>query len=188
MAKLSRPQKLRCAPQIPIFCGMTLFSKKFTIIVACRANITRSAYLHAYMEHYIRTHMPYARKKLRILSAGVEARSGASASQVVKHVARMHGFHLRHHSSDPFTRRLVKQADVILVMEQWQKDALLDRFKQAEGKTYLLMEYLWHDDPAEIRDIPDPTGQDTADYEEFIDVAHAEVDRIFRELGREGII
>lgn len=167
---------------------MALFRKKFTIVVACRANITRSAYLHGYMEHYLREYFPYARNKVRILSAGVEARTGGSASQVVKHVARIHGFHLRHHRSDPFTVKLIKQADIILVMEQWQKEALVKKFPQAEGRTFRLMEYLWHDDPAEIHDIPDPTGQNTADYEEFIEAAHTEVDRIFRELAREGII
>ena len=167
---------------------MGLFTKKFTIVVACRANITRSAYLHGYMQHYIDEHLRHARRKLRILSAGVEARSGSSAGSVVKHVARTHGFQLRNHRSSPFTAGLIKHADVILVMEQWQKQALLERFPKAAQKTYLLMEYLWHGDPDEIRDIPDPTGQNTADYEEFIEVAHAEVDRIFRELGREGIV
>ena len=167
---------------------MGLFAKKFTIVVACRANITRSAYLHGYMEHYLKQHFPYARKKIRIDSAGVEARTGSSASQVVKYVARTHGFKLNGHRSNPFTKKRVKQADVILVMEQWQKDKLIERFPQARGKTFRLMEYLWHGDPGEIRDIPDPTGQNTPDYEEFIEAAHAEVDRIFRELGREGII
>jgi protein-tyrosine phosphatase len=167
---------------------MGLFGKKFTIVVACRANITRSAYLHGYMEHYLKEHLPHARRKVRILSAGVEARSGSSANDVVKHVARIHGFHLRHHRSDPFTKNLVRQADVILVMEQWQKEALIERFPEAKDKIHRLMEYLWHDDPEDIRDIPDPTGQNTADYEEFIEAAHAEVDRIFRELAREGII
>lgn len=167
---------------------MALFGKKFTIVVACRANITRSAYLHGYMEHYLKQYVPYAKKKIRILSAGVEARTGGSASQVVKHVARLHGFQLNSHRSDPFSKKLVKQADAILVMEQWQKDALIKRFPQAQDKTFRLMEYLWHGDPDEIRDIPDPTGQNTADYEEFIDAAHTEVDRIFRELGREGIV
>lgn len=167
---------------------MGLFAKKFTIVVACKANITRSAYLHGYMEHYLKNHLPHVRKKVRILSAGVQARTGSSASQVVKHVARTRGFHLNHHGSDPFTKKLIKKADVILVMEQWQKEMLIERFPAAEGKAFLLMEYLWHGDPEEIRDIPDPTGQNTADYEEFLDAAHAEVDRIFREIGREGII
>ena len=167
---------------------MGLFSKKFTIVVACKANITRSAYLHGYMEQYLKKNYPYARRKIRILSAGVKARSGSSASSVVKHVARIHNFNLNSHHSDPFTKKMVKNADVILVMEQWQKDDLLQRFPQAEGKVFRMMEYLWSGDTRDIRDIPDPTGQDTADYQEFIEVAHAEVERIFRELGRNGII
>jgi protein-tyrosine phosphatase len=167
---------------------MGLFEKKLILVVVCKANITRSAYLHGYMEHYLKEHMPHARKKVRILSAGVKARSGGSASQVVKHVARLNGFSLKNHHSDPITQKTVKKADAILVMEQWQKDNILERFPQATGKTFRMMEYLWKDDPAEIADIPDPTGQNTADYEEFIAVAHNEVDRIFRELSREGRI
>ena len=166
---------------------MGLFSRKFTIVVVCKANITRSAYLHGYMENYLKVHMPYARKKVRILSAGVRARSGGSANQVVRHIAKLNGFSLKHHHSDPMTHKMVKAADVILVMEQYQKDAILERFQTAEGKTFRLTEYLWIGDPSEIADIPDPTGKNTADYEEFIPVAHAEVDRIFRELAREGI-
>lgn len=167
---------------------MGLFRKKFTIVVVCKANITRSAYLHGYMDNYLKEHMPYARKKVRILSAGVKARSGGSASQVVKHVAKLNGFSLRNHHSDPLTRKFVKQADVILVMEQYQKEAILERFPKAAGKTFRMMEYLWNGEPEEIRDIPDPTGQNLVDYKEFIAAAHAEVDRIFRELGREGVI
>jgi len=167
---------------------MGIFGNKFTIVVACRANITRSAYLHGYMAQYLKKNYPYARRKIRLLSAGVEARKGSSASSVVKHVARIHGFSLNNHHSDPFTKKMIKHADVILVMEQWQKDALLKRFPQAEGKVFRMMEYLWTGDDRDVRDIPDPTGQNTADYEEFIDVAHTEVERIFRELGREGIL
>ena len=167
---------------------MGLFSKKFTVVVVCKANITRSAYLHGYMQHYLKEHTPHARRKVRILSAGVRARSGGSASQVVRHVAKLNGFSLRHHHSDPLTPKTVKEADAILVMEQWQKDAILEHFPQAENKTFRMMEYLWNGDADEIRDIPDPTGQNTADYKEFIAVAHAEVERIFRELAREGVV
>ncbi|HEY5654114.1 MAG TPA: hypothetical protein VIR63_07095 [Pontiella sp.] len=167
---------------------MGLFGKKFTVVVACKANITRSAYLHGYMEKYLKEYYPYARKKIRILSAGVQACSGKSASSVVKHVARINGFSLNGHHSDPFTKKLVKKADVILVMEQWQKEMLQERIPQSKGKTFVMMEYLWNGDKQDIRDIPDPTGQGTGDYEEFIDIAHSEVERIFRELGREGVI
>lgn len=167
---------------------MGLFSKKFTIIVACKANITRSAYIQGYMTQMLKEHYPYARKKVRILSAGVRARDGSSANSVVKHVARIHNFNLSGHRSSKFTKKMVFDADVILVMEQWQKDELVESFPKAENKIFRMMEYLWNGDASEIRDIPDPTGRNTEDYEEFIEAAHAEVDRIFRELGREGII
>ncbi|MDF7798230.1 hypothetical protein P4C99_02055 [Pontiellaceae bacterium B1224] len=167
---------------------MGLFDKKFTIVVACKANITRSAYLDGYMRQYLKDHYPYARKKIKILSAGVRARNGSSANAVVKHVARIHGFSLGAHSSSKFTPKLVKNADAILVMEQWQKDELTERFPKAANKIFRMMEYLQSGEPENIRDIPDPTGQNTADFEEFIEVAHSEVERIFRELGREGVI
>ena len=174
-----RPRYLPC---------MGLFDKKFTIVVACKANITRSAYLDGYMRQYLKENYPYACKKIKILSAGVRARRGSSANSVVKHVARINGFSLGAHGSDPFTPGLVKKADAILVMEQWQKDELTKRFPKAGHKIFRMMEYLWSGEPEDIRDIPDPTGQNTADFEEFIEAAHAEVERIFRELGREGVI
>jgi protein-tyrosine phosphatase len=167
---------------------MGLFSEKFTILVVCKANITRSAYLHGYMVNYLKEHIPYARKKMRILSAGVQARRGGSASQVVQHVAKLNGFSLTTHHSSPLTKKTVKSADAILVMEQCQKDAIIERFPDAGDKTFRMMEYLRNDDTEDVRDIPDPTGLNTAEYKAFIEVAHAEVDRIFRELGREGII
>ncbi|MCF7848121.1 MAG: hypothetical protein K9M45_04660 [Kiritimatiellales bacterium] len=167
---------------------MGLFKKKFTVVVVCKANITRSAYLHGYMEHYLKEHMPHARRKIRILSAGIHARHGGSASQVVRHVARMNGFTLSNHHSDPLTRKVVNRADAILVMEQYQKDEIVERFPKAGNKTFRMMEYLWNGEPSEIRDIPDPTGQNTEDYQEFIAAAHAETERIFHEFARRDII
>lgn len=167
---------------------MGLFGEKFTIVIVCKANITRSAYLQGYIENYLIKHIPHARRKVRILSAGVQARRGASASQVVRHVAKLNGFSLATHYSSPLSKRMIRTADAILVMEQYQKDAILERFPEAGGKTFRMMEYLRDDDAEEACDIPDPTGQDVAEYKAFIEVAHAEVERIIRELGREDII
>jgi protein-tyrosine phosphatase len=167
---------------------MGLFREKFTILLVCKANITRSAYLQGYMKHYLREHLPHARRKLRILSAGVKARRGGSASQVVQHVARVNGFSLATHHSSPLTRRLIRNARVILVMEENQRQMILKRFPEARDRIFLLTQYLRAEDEDTDRDIPDPTGQDLAEYKAFIEAAHAEVERIFRELGREGII
>ncbi len=167
---------------------LSLFEKKITLVVACKANITRSAYLHGYMEKLISERYPHARRKIRIQSAGVQACSRALASAVVRHVARLNGFSLSSHSSSPFTKKMVKRADAILVMEENQKEQLIKRYPFAKDKIYLIMEYLWSGNPEEVREIPDPTGRDTEDYQMFIEVAHAEVERIFRELAHKGTI
>lgn len=167
---------------------MGLFGEKFTLLIVCKANITRSAYLEGYMKHYLKEHLPYARRKVRICSAGVQARGGASASQVVRHVAKRNGFSLSGHYSSPLSKKLIKKASAILVMEQGQKEAIDNYFPQARDKTFRLTEYLRNHDEGPVGDIPDPTGLNSAEYMAFIDVAHAEVDRIFRELGREGIL
>ena len=167
---------------------MFSIKKKFRILVACRANITRSAYLCGYFDKLLHDQYTHARKRIEIVSAGVEARQGSVAHDVVKHVAQLNGFSLRKHQSNPFTRSIVKRADVILVMEQWQKEQLIKRYPYAKDKIFLLMEYLWHGPAEEIRDVPDPTGKNTEDYHEFINIAHQEAERILHELSRQGIL
>ena len=167
---------------------MLIKPRKLKLIIACRANITRSAYLHGYFDKCLREHYPHSRKRITIDSAGIEARRGSSAHEVVQHVAKLNGFSLKDHHSNPFSRSSIKRATAILVMEQWQKERLIKQFPFAREKTYLLMEYLWHGDPQEIRDVPDPTGKNTEDYRDFIDMAHAETERILHELARQNLI
>ncbi len=167
---------------------MGLLRKKFTIIVACRANITRSPYLCGYMKYYLKKHYRATRKNVRIISAGVRAQYGGVASEIVKHIASMSGISLRGHRSYPVDRRVVALADVILVMEQNQKTELVKRFPQAADKTFLLTAYLREDYFNKVRDIIDPTGMGAPDYEQFISESHAEVDRIFKALHQKGVI
>ena len=157
------------------------------LLIVCKANITRSAYIEGYMKHCLKQQLPHLRRKVRVRSAGVQARGGAEASQVVRHVAQRNGFSLNGHRSAPLVRKLVDQADAILVMEQVQKEAIDNYFPQARAKTHLLTQYLRQDPDDRGGDIPDPTGLDSSDYMVFIDVAHSETDRILRELERAGV-
>ena len=167
---------------------MLFIKKKFRIVIACRANITRSAYLYGYFNKLLQDQYAHARNRIEIVSAGVEARKGSTAHEVVKHVAQLNGFSLRNHQSNPFTRSIMKRVDVILVMEQWQKDQLIKRYPVATEKIFLLMEYLWQGPTEEIRDVPDPTGKNTEDYHEFINIAHQEAERILHELSRQDVL
>ena len=165
-----------------------LVRDQFTILFVCKANITRSAYFEGYMKHYLALHLPHIARKICVRSAGVQARGGSPASRVVQHVAHRDGFSLSGHYSSPLSRKWIERADAILVMESGQKEAIHQYLPEARGKTFLVTEYLRNDDEDLIADIPDPTGQNAPEYKTFIDVAHAEVERICRELMREDII
>ena len=166
---------------------MFSIKNKFRILVACRANITRSAYLDGYFNKLLQDQYTYARNQIKIVSAGIEARKGSTAHEVVKHVAQLNGFSLRNHKSNPITRSIMKRVDVVLVMEQWQKDQLIKRYPFAREKIFILMEYLWHGSKEEILEVPDPTGKNTEDYHEFITIAHQEAERILHEVYRQDV-
>ena len=166
---------------------MISIKKKFRILIVCRANITRSAYLHGYFNKLLRDQYAHACNRIEIASSGIDAQKGSPAHEVVKHVAQLNGFSLRNHQSNPITRSKIKRFNVISVMEQWQKDQLIKRYPFASEKIFLLMEYLWYGSKEEILEVPDPTGKNTEDYHEFINIAHQEAERILHEVYRQDV-
>lgn len=165
------------------------FRKKFNLLIVCTANRTRSAYFAGYLTHLLKQYRPDALKRLNICSAGTKAVSGGRANDVVALIARNNGFSLRDHRADPITPRTIRRADLILTMEQVHKEDILGRYPEAEEKVFRLMEYGWQgDDEMDSLDVPDPTGKQAEDFQEFIDTAHAEADRLLHELVHQEII
>jgi protein-tyrosine-phosphatase len=168
---------------------MPLFGKKFHLVVVCTANRTRSAYFAGYLKQYLRQYRPGALKRIQIESAGTKAVHGGRVNDVVALIARKEGFSLREHKADGLTAKSLRKADLILVMEQEHKEFILKRWPEAEGKVFRLMEYGWQgDETVESLDVPDPTGRQAADFQEFIDTAHIEADRLLHELVHQQII
>jgi protein-tyrosine-phosphatase len=162
---------------------MFSFRKKFHLVIVCTANRTRSVYFAGYLKHYLAQYRPGALKRIRITSAGTRAVSGGRVNDVVALIARNHGFSLRQHASEPLTGKLVKRADLILVMEQEHKEFILEKYPGAKENVFRLMEYGWQgEDEAGSLDVPDPTGKNAEDFKAFIETAHAEADRLVHEL------
>jgi len=168
---------------------MFSFRKKFHLVIVCTANRTRSAYFSGYLKHYLAQYRLGALKRIRITSAGTKAQTGGRVNDVVALIARNHGFSLRQHTSEPLTDKLVRHADLILVMEQEHKDFILEKYPAANEKVFRLMEYGWQgEDEIESLDVPDPTGKNVDDFKAFIETAHAEADRLVHELVHREII
>ncbi len=168
---------------------MFSFKKKYHLVIVCTANRTRSAYFAGYLKNYLKKYRPEALKRLKITSAGTKAVTGGRVNDVVALIARNNGFSLREHKSDPVTSKIMKKADLVLVMEQEHKDFILKRYPEAEEKVFRLMEYGWQgDEEIDSLDVPDPTGKNAEDFKAFIETAHAEADRLLHELVHNQII
>ena len=112
-----------------------------------------------------------------VTSAGVAAAPGLPASTNSVLACRHHGIDITGHRSRPITRDLVEAADLILVMEDHHRQALVGSWPQAAGKTSLLSEYAMNGSGGPPRGVADPIGQDVDVYARVFDAIEQYVAR-----------
>lgn len=95
----------------------------------------------------------------QIASAGVYAQPGYPAAYFTLEVLNERGIELRDHRSKPVSPELMDRFNLVLTMEQGQKEALRLAFPQHARKIFLLSEM-----GGEYRDIVDPIGGVYVDY------------------------
>lgn len=129
-----------------------------SILVICHGNIMRSA-----LGDVLLRRAAAGREDLVITSAGVGAIPGRPADPRARRIASSFGVSLEDHRSQPVTRALVDQADLILAMDLLNEARLLARFPTAATRLRLLGEF----DPQPGRaEIPDPYLEGEADAEQ----------------------
>jgi protein-tyrosine-phosphatase len=168
---------------------MSLFPgrKRQHLVIVCTANITRSPYIAHRLQAELESLNPPVRKLPQIASAGIYATPGLPAHPVLLTVMRMRGESLSGHLSQPFDDEVAKQADLVLTVEQSQTDTILKQFPSLAGRVAPLLAY--GRDPGWIgdTDILDPTGGDVEDYQNFLDIADSQAQRLRRLFTREGV-
>ncbi|MCX7122949.1 MAG: low molecular weight phosphotyrosine protein phosphatase [Gammaproteobacteria bacterium] len=125
------------------------------ILVLCLGNICRSPIAEVMFQDLSKKQG----LNLVIDSAGLTAMVGSAASPHSVTVMAERGIALDQHVAKQVTEALVKQADLIFVMDDEQKKMLEQQFHQACGKTFRLGH---HSD----FDIEDPYQKEQADFEE----------------------
>lgn len=138
-----------------IFRGITLSPRM--VLFVCKGNVCRSPLAHFYFAGLVSS-MP---EPPIVCSAGIEAAGGEAANPAAMAVAERHGLSLRTHVTSRITNTMVEKADVIIVMEVWQKRQVITQFPEARGKVFLLG-YFTDSLPAEI---DDPYGGSDEDFE-----------------------
>jgi protein-tyrosine phosphatase len=145
-----------------------------SVLFVCTANRARSPFAAACLRKEI------AGRGLagewRVFSAGTWTENGLPAVPDALASAQRLGIDLSEHASQAITAELLRQADVVILMERGQREALGSEFPESQNKLYLLSEVA----TGRSYDIPDlPKLASGADvYVEIESLVRASVDRI----------
>jgi len=79
-----------------------------------------------------------ADRDVTVSSAGLGALVGHGIEPHAQKVLEMHGLNALTHHARQITPELVREADLVLVMEDWQRNEIASMEPTARGKIYLL--------------------------------------------------
>jgi protein-tyrosine-phosphatase len=128
------------------------------ILIVCTGNLCRSPMAMAMLQAKLAR--DEARRDWQVESAGVWASAGRSASTHAIEEMAARQIDLSPHCTQPVTRRLVAQSDLILVMTRNHAEALEHAFPNHTHKIHLLSEMI-----GKKYDIQDPYGSARVEYE-----------------------
>lgn len=123
------------------------------ILVVCVGNICRSPTA----EHLLRQRL--AGSDIQVSSAGLGALVDKPIESHALAILQQHGEQPHEHSARQLTSSLLRESDLVLVMEKRHLQGVSQIAPESRGKTFLLGK--WQDD----REIPDPYRQSTAVFE-----------------------
>ena len=104
------------------------------ILVVCVGNICRSPM----GEYLLKSRIAAADSGIAVASAGLGALVGRGADPYAVEVMSEHGVAISAHRAQQLTAELVKQYELILVMEQWQRKEIENLYPFARGRVHLL--------------------------------------------------
>lgn len=130
-----------------------------SILIVCSANICRSPIAEAILKRLVADRLDADQWYVEL--AGTWANYGSPAAVLSKYVVQKMGLDISNHQSQPVTLELMQQFDLILTMEDRQKEGLVLQFKPYADQIFMISEMI-----GKVEDIPDPIGGELTDYQE----------------------
>lgn len=125
------------------------------VLLVCTGNTCRSAIAEGLLRHLLAARATSGTlAPIVVSSAGTAAFDGLPASAEAVEACRELGADIARHRSRPLTPRLLADSDLVLVMEEHHRQAVLQLHPGSAGHTFLLTEYAGEGSEA----IPDPIG------------------------------
>jgi protein-tyrosine phosphatase len=122
---------------------------------------------------------------VRVISSGVAAIDSHEASSLAQEVCRDAGIDISTHSSQPLTKNVLKQCDLVLVMTQSHRHEIERVFPVYSEITYLLKEYGRAVGRFADLEVEDPYGGSREDYIACFDELYGEIERILPVIEKE---
>lgn len=131
------------------------------VLFVCTGNSCRSVMAKALLEKEARE----KGKDLKVIAGGVGAIPGMGTSKQTQELLTAEGIDVSAHKAQTLSADMIKEADLIFVMEQFHKDIVLEKVPEVKDKVYLLGDFV-ETKKSGIVDILDPIGKPMEIYQE----------------------